>query len=85
MVTVNDQLSIRLSTLITIENYKQIQFVRANSHVLKRLVSTVRFCPSAPYNRYSRNSQYKRVRAALTCSRTSRLPSRLQVVSAARQ
>ncbi len=48
MVTVNDQLSIRLSTLITIENYKQIQFVTANSHVLKRLVSTVRFCPSAP-------------------------------------
>jgi hypothetical protein len=49
MVTVNDQLSIRLSTIpAAIENYKQIQFVRANSHVLKRLVSTVRFCPSAP-------------------------------------
>ena len=54
MVTVNDQLSIRLSTLITIENYKQIQIFIDHSHVLKRLVSTVRFCPSAPYNRYSR-------------------------------
>ncbi len=46
---VDDRLSIRLSTIPTAKNYKQIQFVRANSHVLKRLVSTVRFCPSAPF------------------------------------
>ena len=45
----NCQLSIRLSTLTTAENHKQIQLFVTNNHVLKRLVSTVRFCPSAPY------------------------------------
>ena len=48
----NDQLSIWLSKHAATTNQKRFQSIANKEHVLKRLVSTVRFCPSAPYIAY---------------------------------